>query len=180
MRWRIFTLAFLLAIFVPVFEENANCETVQTKERTFAVKYKDGTIEHYKVSWVATLDVEVHEDGHPAEPFNGWFTDTRQCHWSIAAHIDRQVAMINKVGQSFAQSDLSRTYRSDFTNKGNEFQVFGFRPENCGDSAGRRNSDINDGRKNLMNVFPGLVDADLARLKADVKANAEVVEITFQ
>jgi hypothetical protein len=180
MRWRIFTWAFLLAIVVPGIVQNANCETIQTKERTFAVKYKDGTVEHYKVSWVATLDVEVHEDGHPAEPFNGWFTDTRQCHWSTAAHIDRQVAMINKVGQSFAQSDLSRTYRSDFTNKGSDFQVFGFRPENCGDSAGRRNSDINDGRKNLMNVFTGLVDADLVKLKADVKANAEVVEVTFQ
>ena len=35
-------------------------------------------------------------------------------------------------------------------------------------------------RKNLLNVFPGLVDADLVKLKADVKANAEVVEVTFQ
>jgi hypothetical protein len=139
----------------------AAAETVQTKERTFAVKYKDGTIEHYKVTWIATLDVEVHEDGHPAVPLNGWFTDTRQCHWSLSSHIDRQVAMINKVGQEFAQSNLSRTYRSDFTGKGSDFQVFGLRPENCNDAAGRRNSDINDARKNLLNVFPGIMEADL-------------------
>jgi hypothetical protein len=43
----------------------------------------------------------------------------------------------------------------------------------------RRNSDINDARKNLLNVFPGLIDADLVKFKADVKANAEVVEVTF-
>jgi hypothetical protein len=135
---------------------------------------------HYKVTWVATLDTEVHEDGHPAEPFNGWFTDTRQCHWSLSSHIDRQVAMINKVGQEFAQSSLSRTYRSDFTGKGSDFQVFGLRPENCNDAADRRNSDINDARKNVSSVFPGLVDADLVKLKADVKANAEVVEVSFQ
>jgi hypothetical protein len=159
---------------------NAFAETVMTKERTFAVKYKDGTVEHYKVTWVATLDTEVHEDGHPSEPFNGWFTDTRQCHWSLSSHIDRQVSMINKVGQEFAQSTLSRTYRSDFTGKGSDFQVFGLRPENCNDAAGRRNSDINDARKNVSSVFPGLVDADLVKLKADVKANTEVIQVSFE
>jgi hypothetical protein len=172
-----FLLFFAATVCVTL---NMFAETVQSKDRTFAVKYKDGTVEHYKVTWVATLDTEVHEDGHPAEPFNGWFTDTRQCHWSLSSHIDRQVAMINKVGQEFAQSSLSRTYRSDFTGKGSDFQVFGLRPENCNDAADRRNSDINDARKNVSSVFPGLVDADLVKLKADVKANAEVVEVSFQ
>ena len=174
-------LSFMMILAVSVcMTLNTAAETVQTKERTFAVKYKDGTVEHYKVTWVATLDIEVHEDGHPSEPLNGWFTDTRQCHWSLSAHIDRQVAMINKVGQEFAQSNLSKTYRSDFTGKGSDFQVFGLRPENCNDAAGRRDSDINDGRKNLMNVFPGLVEADLGKLKSEVKANAEVVDISFR
>jgi hypothetical protein len=155
-------------------------ETVQTKERTFAVKYKDGTIERYKVTWFANLEVEVHEDGHPAVPLSGQFTDTRQCHWSTSSHIERQVAMINKVGQSFAQSALSKSYASDFTNQGSAFVVLNFRSENCNDASARRNSDISNARANLNNIFPGIVDADLSRLKAEVKSNADVVNIEFQ
>jgi hypothetical protein len=155
-------------------------ETVQSKQRTFAIKYKDGTVEHYVVTWFATLELEVHEDGPPSEPLKGWFTDTRQCHWSMSSHIDRQVAMVNKVGQSFAQSSLSKSYSSDFTDKGNNFMVLAFRSENCNDSADRRNSNINNARANLNNVFDGIVEADLRRLKEEIKTNGEVLEVEFQ
>jgi hypothetical protein len=158
----------------------AQAEVATSKQRAFTVKYKDGTIERYNVSWAAIYDGEVHEDGHPAIPLQGWFTDTRQCHWSISSHIDRRVAMINKVGQSFAESNLSKTYNSDFTNKGSDFMVVGLRSENCGDSRPRRESDISNAKANLLNVFDGLVEADLLRLKSEVKSNGEVVEVVFQ
>jgi hypothetical protein len=155
-------------------------QTVQTKERAFTVKYKDGTVERYKVDWAASMNVEVHEDGHPAIPANFQFTDTRQCHWSISGHIDRQVALINKLGQAFAQSSLSKTYSTDFANKGSDFMVLGFRSENCNDAVDRRNSDINNAKSNLLNVFDGNVNADLAKLKREMKSNAEVVAVEFQ
>jgi hypothetical protein len=180
MKLRTRNLFVVLALLGALIGAQSFAETVQSKERTFALKYTDGTVEHYKVTWFATLDPEVHEDGHPAEPLKGWLTDTRQCHWSIASHIDRQVSMVNKVGQTFAQSSLSKTYSSDFTNKGSDFMVLGFRSENCNDAADRRNSDINNARANLNDVFGGIVDADLSRLKDEVKSNAEVLEVDFQ
>jgi hypothetical protein len=177
---RIYYSLLMLTLLCSIAGALSFAETVQSKERTFTLKYKDGTIEHYKVTWLANLDVEVHEDGHPAEPFNGWFTDTRQCHWSVSSHIVRQVAMINKVGQTFAQSSLSKSYANDFTNKGSDFMVLGFRSENCNDAADRRNSDINNARANLNNIFEGIVAGDLSRLKDEVKSNAEVLQIDFQ
>ncbi len=155
-------------------------QTVQTKERAFTVKYKDGTVERYKVDWTASMNVEVHEDGHPAIPGNFQFTDTRQCHWSISGRIDRQVALINKLGQAFAQSVLSRTYSTDFANKGSDFMVLGFRSENCNDAAARRDSDINNAKSNLLHVFDSNVDADLAKLKLEMKQNAEVIGVDFK
>ena len=175
---RVNLLAFVLVGILTA----AQCvaETIQTTERAFAVKYKDGTVEHYKVTWLGIVDSEVHEDGHPSVPLNGWFTDTRQCHWSISSHIERQVAMINRVGQTFAQSSLSKSYSSDFTNKGSDFMVLGFRSENCNDAADRRNSDIGNARSNIISIFGGIVEADLTRLKAEVKSNADVIDVSFQ
>jgi hypothetical protein len=158
----------------------AQADVVTSKARAFTVKYKDGTLERYNVSWVAVYDAEVHEDGHPAIPFQGWLTDTRQCHWSISSHIDRRVAMINKAGESFAESNLSKTYNNDFTNKGSDFMVLGLRSENCGDARARRESDISNAKTNLLNIFDGLVEADLQKPKNEVKSNAEVVEVKFQ
>jgi len=88
--------------------------------------------------------------------------------------------MINKVGESFAESSLSKTYNSDFTNEGSPFMVLGFRSKNCGDSRTRRESDINNAKTNLLKIFGGLVEADLQKLKNEVKSNAEVVAVSFQ
>jgi hypothetical protein len=159
---------------------SAKADVATTKERAFTVKYKDGTLERYNVTWVAVYEPQVREDGHPAIPLQGWFTDTRQCHWSISSHVDRRVAIINKVGQSFSESGLSKTYNSDFTNKGADFMLLGFRSENCNDSMARRESDINNAKANLLTIFDGLVEADLQKLKAEVRSNAEVVEVTFK
>lgn len=157
----------------------ASAETIQSDQRAYTVKYKDGTIEHYVVTWLAQMDVEVHEDGGPAKPLEGHFVDDRRCHWTIASHIDRQVAMVNKAGQQFAQSTLFRSYSSNFQNQGSSWVVQNFRSENCNDAAGRRDSDINDSRNNLRTQFPGVIAADLDKLKQDVKTNAEVVSVDF-
>ena len=152
-------------------------ETLQTDQRAYKVKYKDGTIESYLVTWFAQMDVEVHEDGGPAKPLEGKFIDDRHCHWTITAHIDRQVAMVNKAGQQFTQSILSRSYTSDFRNHGSVWAILNFRSESCKDAASRRDSDINDGSDSIKSLFPGLVAADLDKLQQEVKENAEVISV---
>jgi hypothetical protein len=171
------TLFAALSIFTPGV---ALAEAVQSSQGAFTVKYKDGTIERYNVTWVAVMDPSVREDGHPAIPLEGKLTDTRQCYWSIAAHIDRQVFLVNKAGQQFAATTFYRTYNSDFVNKGSDFMLTALRSENCNDSRARRDSDIGNVRQSLRTAFDGVAKADRQKLIDEVKANAEVVQATFQ
>jgi hypothetical protein len=176
---RISFIALLSFVFLLVPAFYAVAEDVQSSERLFAIKYKDGTLERYKVRWVAYANMDVREDGHPAVPLKGWITDTRQCFWTITSHIDRRVYLLNKLGQEFSAQDLFRTYNTDFTNKGSDFVVLKFRSENCGDCAARRDSDFNNAKTNLRSVYDNAVKIDLDKLKADAKANAEVVSVDF-
>ena len=159
--------------------QSSVAEVVQSSERTFAVKYKDKTVERYKVSWAAIMDVDVREDGHPAIPKEFKFTDTRQCHWSIKGRVDRAVFMVNRVGQAYGGSTLFRSYNSDFVNKGSDFVLTQLRSENCNDARARRDSDVSNTRNSLLKSFDGIVKGDLEKLKAEVKQNADVVEVTF-
>jgi hypothetical protein len=154
-------------------------ETVQTDQRAYKVRYKDGTVESYLVTWLAQIDLEVHEDGGPAKPLEGKFIDDQRCHWIINAHIDRQVAMANKAGQQFAQSSLSRRYNSNFRYPESPWVIFNFRSESCNDAAARRENDLNNGRQGIGSEFAGVVAADLDKLKQEVKAGAEVISVDF-
>jgi len=166
-------LALLFGLVVP-----SRADEVQSKERFLTVKYKDGAIERYKVKWQALRDMAVREDGGPAKPLEGKFVDDRRCHWDINARIERRLFIIARSGQTFAKEDAFRSFNSDFTNQGSSFLLIGLRSENCNDAAGRRNSDWNDARTHLLGAFERIANADFENVKADMRKDAQFLEIT--
>lgn len=175
------SLVLVLSIIgVPAYSQHVDNYPVQTKQLAYTVKYKDGTLEHYLATWNGTVRNEWHEDGHPAEPLNGWFTDTRQCHWMITGEIVRQVSLINKLGQQFNESVLSKTYNSQMMNKGTDLNVLTLSPGNCGSTQARMSSDVSGVEQRLLKVFPTITATDLADLRKNVSSNAEVIRVKSQ
>jgi hypothetical protein len=141
-------------------------DAVNQKERTYSIKYRDGSVERFKVKWQALRDMEVHEDGGPST-----FThpiDDRTCHWSINARVERRVYMVNRLGQEFGLDALTRAYNSDFTNQGASFMLVGLRSENCNDARGRRESDWNNAAANLNGRFGAITEGDYQSLKNEI------------
>jgi hypothetical protein len=135
-------------------------QVLQQDAKPITVIYTSGEVEHYVVKWTGTRDIDHHEDGHPSEPLNGWFTDTRQCHWSIASRIIRKVYLLNHNGQEYAQDELTTPLVENFANKGSDFVLTQLRPENCGDANARYQSDVADSAKHMAEVFPSNVAKD--------------------
>jgi hypothetical protein len=129
-------------------------DVLQTDSKPITVTYKSGEVEHYIVRWTGSRDVDHHEDGHPSEPLKGWFTDTRQCHWSINSRITRTVYLMNKNGQEFAQQELTTPLVENFANKGSDFVLTQLRSENCGDADARYKSDLADSVKHMAEALP--------------------------
>lgn len=151
-------------------------ETVGTREKTFRVKYKDGTVELYKARWSAVRHMDVREDGGPAKPFEGKFVDDRRCAWTINAYISRKVFLIAKTGKEFENNEKAKIFNADFTNQGSSFVLTNFRPENCNDAQGRRDSDYANSRTTLLNALPSIADRDFETLKSEYQQDGTVVE----
>jgi len=135
-------------------------QVLQQDTKPITVNYTSGEVEHYVVKWTGSRDIDHHEDGHPSEPLNGWFTDTRQCHWSIASRIIRKVYLLNHNGQEYAQEEFTTPLVENFANKGSDFVLTQLRPENCGDANARYQSDVADSAKHMADVFPTNVAKD--------------------
>jgi hypothetical protein len=95
----------------------AHAEVVQTAERTFRVRYKDGVVELYKVRWVATREMSSREHGGPAKPLEGKLTDDRRCEWNIDGGITRTVSLVTRNGKEFVNADKTKVFNADFRNE---------------------------------------------------------------
>jgi len=152
-------------------------EILQQDAKPITVLYKSGEVEHYIVRWTGSRDIDHHEDGHPSEPLKGWFTDTRQCHWSIDSRIVRKVYLLNHNGQEYAQEELTTPLVENFANKGSDFVVTALRPENCGDADARYRSDVADSAKHMAEVFPGNVQKDYQTIIQTMKGWPNVKDV---
>jgi len=128
-------------------------DVLQQDAKPVTVVYKNGDVEHYIVRWTGTRDINHYEDGHPSEPLNGWFTDTRQCHWSIDTRVIRKVYIVNHNGQEYVQEQFTTPLVENFANKGSDFVLTQLRPENFGDANARFQSDVADSAKHMSEVF---------------------------
>ena len=160
-----------------LFACTATAEQLGTQERSFRVKYKDGTVELYKIRWIASRSINTVEEGEPAKPLEGKPFDTRRCRWNIDGGIMRRVLLVNKSGQEFAHDALTKVFTADFRNEGSSFVLLnGGRPENCNDAAPRRDSDFADAKRKIMDAFSATVEHDLAAVKKALMKDGATVE----
>lgn len=169
-------LASALLLILIVVTATVFAEVVSTAERSFRVKYKDGTVELYKVRWVASRDMSVTEHGGPAKPLEGKFVDDRRCEWRIDGGITRTVSLVTKNGKEFVNTEKTKVFHSDFRNEGTSFDVLTLRPGNCNDTAARRNSDFADVQRVLLAALGPTVSHDLDTVKREYQADGAVVE----
>jgi hypothetical protein len=153
-------------------------DTAGSAERTFRVKYRDGTVELYKVRWVASRDMAVNEEGGPAKPFEGKFVDDRRCRWSINGGITRTISLVTRNGREFINADKTRVFNSDIRNEGTSFDLFTLRPGNCNETAARRDSDFNDVKRSLVEALAPTVARDLETVTREYQSDGAVVEQT--
>jgi hypothetical protein len=154
----------------------ASAEVVSSAERSFRVKYRDGTVELYKVRWVATSELSTTEHGGPAKPLEGKFVDDRRCQWSIDGGITRSVSLVTRNGKEFINADKTKVFNSDFRNEGTSFDLLTFRPGNCGDTAARRNSDFADAKRATTAALAPTVARDFETVKREYQTDGAVVE----
>ena len=156
----------------------AGAEVVQTKERTFSVKYKDEAVERYLVTWKVDVATTVKEQGGSPVPYQG-SVDQRRCSWSVAVTIERAVSLATRLGPSFPLPGMGRTLKEDPTGR-SEFLVTGARNESCKDSTAERERAIAGATSNARALFDRLTEADLETIKQEVRAKAEGATITVQ
>lgn len=155
-------------------------ETLRSSEATYRVKYKNGVVERYLVRYTAELDTSWREDGHPAVPSRGWFRDTRQCHWSTSGRIERNVCLVSNAGHTFCQSNLQRVFTASTAGQGSPFVLTQLAPENCGDTAARRESDFTNARNTVIAAMPGVMASDREAVRTDFRNLGEVVEVAAE
>jgi hypothetical protein len=167
------------ALLCLLVSQAAGAEVVQTKERTYAVKYKDDAVERYKVAWTANVVATVRELGGSPVPYQG-SVDVRKCSWTIATTIDRTVSLATRQGATMPLPTMNRTYKEDFQNRGGEFLVTDSRNESCKDATAYRENAIGNARTAIRSLFERLTEADLENLKKEAQSKPDVATITVQ
>lgn len=154
-------------------------EIVQQNALPLNVTLDSGADENYLVQWVATIDSQKSETGHPSEPLKGWLTDTRQCHWDIKSEILRKVYYLGPQGQTVTEQSVSKVYSGGFRNEGNSFVFERLSAENCGDANARYESDVKDAHSAVNSLFPNVVREDQVAVQADISRLPHVKGVGF-
>lgn len=168
------------ALLSVLLSASAVADVIQTKERTYAVKYKDEAVERYKVVWTANLTTDVKEQVGSPVPYQG-APNYRRCSWTVDATIDRTVALATRLGPAVPLPALSKTFKNDPKNPGGgELAFKGSREETCKEAAPMREKDIGAAKSSILGLFERLTDADLESLKKEAQSKADVVTVTVQ
>jgi hypothetical protein len=157
--------------------EAIRAEEVDSEQRSIAVRYRNGDIEHYLISWTADMGVDLREDGALAQPGQGRFVDDRRCHWSVSGSITRQVFLLDHAGDQYGSAELVRVYGKAKRDQGTAFVVTTLTSDNCGTATARRDGDYVDVKRRLLDDFPGTVEADLVALRLELKARPDVTRV---
>jgi len=160
---------------------SASAEAIGTKERTLAIKYKDGAVERYRVAWTANLVTASRDEGGSFVPYQG-AVENRRCSWSIASTIERTVSLATRLGPTFPLPGLGRTIKGDPRRPDGESVVSGTVNETCKhkDAAARRESDTRKARDAVMGAFDQFIESDLDTFKREVQSKGDVAAITVE
>jgi len=158
-------------------DRGENARVIRQQAIPVSVTLDSGAVEQYLVHWLGTVASNKFEEGHPAEPLKGWLTDTRQCHWSIQSEVLRKVYYVDQKGQASTENAVSTVFHSGFGNQGSDFVLTQLRPENCGDSAARYQSDVSNAQMAVARTFTSVINEDRIRLSEELRKLPHVVKV---
>jgi hypothetical protein len=164
----------LLCLLLPL---GAAAEVVQTKERTYSVKFKDDAVERYTVKWTLDFTANVREVGGSPVPYQG-ASDVKRCTWKIDATADRMVSLVTRLGQPFPLPKMARTLDLDATKPGKPYTLAGQRDLTCNDVKAERAEEMASAKASVLQAFERQTADDLARLVKEAQGNAEVASVT--
>jgi|HubBroStandDraft_6_1064221.scaffolds.fasta_scaffold93960_2 hypothetical protein len=159
-------------------QKNLGAEVIEQDVLPFIAKLDSGELKTYLVQWVATINSQKSETGHPSEPLKGWLTDTRQCHWGIRTEIHRTVYYLDATGKPAVVENATSVFSGGFANQGSAFVFENLRPENCGDADGRYKTDLKDAHVAVGSVFEKVVKEDRDAVKSELSRLPHVKELT--
>lgn len=174
----VFAMGLLFTAPASANIERANSdEEVAQQDRSFRVRYSDGSQERYLVTYRGLVKLNAHESGGPAVPEKFKFIDDRQCHWSINSRIERTVYLIHRSGRQIPYEKLSIRWQVPFTNKGSDFVLTQLRSENCNDAWSRFLSDAENARARVRAELPDVLQGDTQTLQKAMsdELNGEVI-----
>jgi len=157
----------------------AAAEVVRTKERHYAVRFKDDAVERYQVVWRAHSDSTMRDQGGSLIPYQG-AVETRRCAWEIVSTIDRTVALATRLGPAMPIPALSRMLKADPQKQEERRTVKGSAPDACNAVGAQREADERSARAELLRTFEQITEADLATLRREAESRADVVSVTVQ
>jgi hypothetical protein len=159
----------------------ALAEVVQTKERTYAVTYKDGAVERFKIVWTADVTATFRQQGGSPVPYQGQRgqlqvlvvdrDDDRA--YRLARHAPRP-----RLPAAGDEQDLQARFPEPRRRR--ELIVEGERNQSCKDAAAQREGAIAEARAASRALFERLTEADLANLRKETQANPDVASVTVQ
>jgi hypothetical protein len=143
----------------------AAAEVAGSKEKSYIVKYSDGTAERYKVKWTLNLATSRKEEGGSFVPYQGANQENRRCTMSVASSVDRTVSMVTRLGQAIPLPGMNRTMNKES------------RSSPCDD---KRDKAVDDTRTLAMETFDRVTNVDLEDIRKETQASAGVVAITME
>ncbi|APV49419.1 hypothetical protein BWI17_06830 [Betaproteobacteria bacterium GR16-43] len=157
---------------------DALSDVVQTKERTYAVKFKDDAVERYNVKWTLDFTANVREaGGTPPVPYQG-ASNAKACSWKIEASANRAVFLVTRLGQPFSLPKMDKVLDLDPRNPGKPYTLAGQRDLTCNDVKAERAEELANAKATVLKAFETQAADDLARLVKEAQANAEVASVS--
>lgn len=147
-----------------------NVENVGEYSQAYRITYEDGDTERYIANYTGQVRYRHWESGGPSKPLEGKFVDDRQCHWTIQSLIDRKVCLVSRDGRQYCQGNMNRVYGVQMAGQGSDFVLERLRPENCGDTQARYESDLNNARVATQRALQPTADSDRRRVESELSA----------
>jgi hypothetical protein len=143
----------------------AAAEVASTKEKSYIVKYTDGTAERYTVKWTLNLATSRKEEGTSFVPYQGASNDNRRCTLSVASSVERTVSLVTRLGQAIPLPGMNRSLNKES------------RSSPCDD---KRDKAADDSRAVALETFDRVTNVDLEDIRKETQASSGVVAITIE
>ena len=172
MKKQFIGIAAVLSVLAPL---GIAAEVVNTRERSFVVRYKDDTTERYAVKWTLDVAAKSREEGSAFVPYQG-AVENRRCAWSVDTNVERKVSLVTRLGEPIPVGGMSR----NLAGERGKAAISGSQPGGCAGAKSEAEAAITEARRTSMASFEKLAEDDFQELQRAARGRAEVSQVTVQ